>query len=48
VDGTTQAPLQLIWPEGHETTHEEPLQTLPVNAQLVPALTPMQVVEAPQ
>jgi hypothetical protein len=48
VAGTTQAPLQLIWPEGHETTHEEPLQTLPVNAQLVPALAPMQVVEAPQ
>jgi hypothetical protein len=48
VAGTTQVPLQLIWPEGHWTTHEEALQNWPVNAQLVPTVPPVHAPEAPQ
>jgi hypothetical protein len=48
VDGATQLPPQLIWPEGQETAQAPLLHNLPVSAQFSPSLAPWQLPTAPQ
>jgi hypothetical protein len=48
VAGSMQTPPQLTCVPGQVTAHEEPTQTLPVDAQLVPAVPPLHAPVAPQ